>query len=177
MKANANIYLIGFMGTGKTTVGQRVAERLGMRFVDMDDEIVARAGKPIPAIFADDGEPAFRRIECAVAADLSRKTGRVVATGGGVVLNDANMRNFYDSGVVICLSATPDAILDRVEGDTNRPLLAGTREEKKAKMAALLEKRGALYTAIPHQVDTSPLIAEQVADRITAIHRRETGAA
>ncbi|MCU0502928.1 MAG: shikimate kinase, partial [Anaerolineae bacterium] len=88
--ANANIVLTGFMGAGKTVTGQEVAARLGRPFVDLDDIIVARAGKPIPAIFAEDGEPAFRAIEAAICEEFSAPAGLVIAVGGGAVVNPAN---------------------------------------------------------------------------------------
>ena len=165
MGDTANIYLLGFMGTGKTSVGKILAARLGMTFVDMDDIIVERTGKSIPEIFAEDGEPHFRKIEHDVAHDLSDRTGLVVATGGGVVMDSRNMADFYRSGTVICFSAVPEVILERVAGDSNRPLLAGDTAEKTAKMMPLLEKRRPLYGAIPNQVDTTGLTLDEVAER------------
>ena len=172
MSDNTNIYLLGFMGTGKTSVGKILAARLGMIFVDMDDIIVERAGKSIPEIFAEDGEPHFRKIERNVAQDLSARTGLVVATGGGVVMDAGNMEDFYRSGTVICFSATPEAILERVAGDTNRPLLAGDAAEKMAKMMPLLEKRRPLYGAIPNQVDTSGLTVDEVVELAVELCRK-----
>ncbi|MBN2007071.1 MAG: shikimate kinase, partial [Anaerolineae bacterium] len=118
-----NLILTGFMGTGKTTIGRAAAQRLGCTFVDMDDVIVACAGKPIPRIFAEDGEPAFRALEAAVCAELSAQDGLVVATGGGALLTPANRAAMQRSGVVICLDASPDEILRRVGGNDDRPLL------------------------------------------------------
>jgi shikimate kinase len=163
-----NIVLVGFMGTGKTRVGKDVAERLGLEFIDMDDCIVERAGKPIPDIFADDGEAHFRAIERQVVVDLAGESGWVIATGGGVVLNPDNIRDFSSGGLVICLSATPEVILARVEHDTNRPLLYA--DDKMAKIQALLGSRQALYDAIPNQIDTSTLTADEVVDRIIALY-------
>ena len=170
MIAKHNVYLIGFMGTGKSAVGRATSDRLGLRFVDMDDLIVARAGKPIPRIFAEDGEPAFRALERQVAQDLSGQHGLVVATGGGVILNPENMQNFYSSGLVICLSAHPNTILDRVEGDTNRPLLSGSRCDKIEKMRGLLDKRLSLYDAVPHQIDTSNLTVSEVVEQLVDLY-------
>ena len=168
MSPYANIVLVGFMGTGKTRIGQDVAKRLGLEFVDMDDCIVKRAGKPIPEIFADDGEAHFRTIERQVVMNLAGESGRVIATGGGVVLNPDNIRDYSEGGLVICLSATPEVILARVEHDTNRPLLYA--DDKMAKIQALLGSRQALYDAIPIQIDTSALTADEVADRIIALY-------
>ncbi len=163
-----NIILVGFMGTGKTRIGQEVAKRLGLEFVDMDDIIVERAGKPIPEIFADDGEPHFRSLERQVVIDLSEASGHVIATGGGVVLNPDNIRDYSDRGLVICLSATPEVILARVEHDTNRPLL--NADDKMAKIRGILDTRQPLYDAIPNQVDTSDLTVDEVVDRVVTLY-------
>jgi shikimate kinase len=164
-----NIVLVGFMGTGKTHMGRELSERLGLAFVDMDDCIVERAGKPIPEIFADDGEAAFRAIERQIVVDLSAESGRVIATGGGVVLNADNIRDYSREGLVICLSATPEVILARVEHDTNRPLLFA--DDKMEKIRTLLDSRQSLYDAIPNQIDTSALTADEVVERIVALYR------
>ncbi len=172
MTPHTNIFLIGFMGTGKTTVGRALAAALGLRFVDMDDEIVKLAGKPIARIFSEDGEPRFRAYERGVAHDLSQGAGQVVATGGGVVLDPRNMADFAVAGLVVCLTARPEIILQRVAGDASRPLLAGTTDEKVRKVASLLDRRKDLYAAAPHQVDTSALAIGQVVSRIVALYRR-----
>ncbi len=174
MSGVSNIVLVGFMGTGKTTIGRAVAQRCGSRFVDMDDVIVERAGKAIPEIFRDDGEAGFRKIERKVAHDLANESGLVIATGGGVVLDPDNMADFTRTGTVICLSATPEAILARVQHDTNRPLLQ--EEDVLGKINALLEKRRALYDAIPNQIDTTLLTTEEVTDRIRALLSEPAGA-
>ncbi len=164
----SNIVLVGFMGTGKTRIGQEVAGKTGLAFVDMDDCIVERAGKPIPEIFADEGEVHFRAIERQVVVDLSRESGRVIATGGGVVVNADNIRDYSNGGLVICLSATPEVILARVEHDTNRPLLF--TDDKMGKIRTLLASRQALYDAIPNQIDTSELSVDEVVDRIVTLY-------
>ncbi len=152
MSTHPNIVLVGFMGTGKSSAGRILAERLGMVFIDMDDEIVRREGVSIPDIFKDRGEPAFRALERALVVELADKTGYIVSTGGGIVLNPDNIRDFSQTGRVFCLKATPEAILKRVEHDTNRPLLQGG--DRLAKITELLGKRQALYDAIPDQIDT-----------------------
>ena len=173
MRTGRNIILVGFMGAGKSSVGQTLARRLDMTFLDMDEAIVQREGKPIPRIFAEDGEPRFRSLERELVEDLSAKSALVIATGGGIVLNPENVRDFSRTGLVVCLSAAPQAILDRVGGDTNRPLLAGG--DKLAKITDLLAKRQPLYAAIPNQVDTTGLGVEQVADRVLALYRQTDG--
>jgi shikimate kinase/3-dehydroquinate synthase len=159
-----NIVITGFMGTGKSAVGQEVARRLGWQFVDMDDVIVERAGKPIPRIFAEDGELAFRKIESDVCADLSARERLVVATGGGALVNPDNRRVMMRSGTVICLNADPDEILRRVGDDDNRPLL--DVPDPRARIAELLDARRAAYQAIPWQIETTGLSVEQVAERV-----------
>jgi shikimate kinase/3-dehydroquinate synthase len=162
-----NIVLTGFMGTGKSIVGQEVARRLGWRFVDMDDVIVERAGKSIPRIFAEDGEPAFRRMESQVCADLSAQEGLVIATGGGALVDPDNRRVMMRGGTVVCLTADPDEILRRVGGDDNRPLL--NVPDPRARVAELLAARRAAYQAIPWQIETTGLSVEEVAERVIAL--------
>lgn len=159
-----NIILIGFMGTGKTTVGKLLATRLSMTFMDMDDCIVKVAGKSIPEIFADDGEPAFRALERQVVIDLSAQSGLVIATGGGVVLNPDNVRDLGRSGLLVGLTASPEVILDRLRHDTGRPLL--NDGDKAAKIRKLLDSRQHLYNAIPFRINTDPLSGEAIAEHI-----------
>ena len=151
--AARNIVLMGFMGTGKSTLGRQLAARLGMTFVDMDSLIEERAGKPIPRIFAEDGEPSFRARERELARELSARQGLVVACGGGVVLNPENVRDYAATGAVFCLTATPEVIFERTSKDRNRPLLE--EQDRMKRIVELLEKRRALYAAIPEQVDTT----------------------
>jgi shikimate kinase len=96
-----NLVITGFMGTGKTTVGQAVAARLGRPFVDMDAEIERRAGKPIARIFAEDGEAAFRRWEASICAELGLQRGLVIATGGGALVNPLNRAQMLRNGTVV----------------------------------------------------------------------------
>ncbi|MBN1976831.1 MAG: 3-dehydroquinate synthase [Anaerolineae bacterium] len=163
----SNVALTGFMGTGKSAVGREVARRLGWRFVDMDDAIVLRVGKPIPRIFAEYGEPAFRQIESQVCADLSAQEGLVIATGGGALVDPDNRRVMMRGGTVICLTADPDEILRRVGDDDNRPLL--NVPDPRAKIAELLAARRAAYQAIPWQVETTGLSVEEVAEQVIAL--------
>lgn len=164
MKTTPSIILAGFMGTGKTTVGKLLAARLGRTFTDMDDCIVRRAGRSIPEIFAADGEPAFRALERQVVIELSAQSGLVVATGGGVVLNPDNIRDFSACGLLVCLTASPDVILARLRGDTGRPLL--NTGDKGEKIRSLLASRQHLYEAIPLRINTDALAADAIARRI-----------
>lgn len=162
-----NIVLMGFMGTGKSTVGRALADRLGYAFVDMDTRIEAREGRAISAIFATDGEAHFRRLERALVQELAAGSGLVVATGGGIVLNPDNVGDFARTGLVVCLRATPAAILARVAHETHRPLLA--EGDKLAKISALLAKRQPLYDAIPHQVDTTGRAIDAIVEQVLAL--------
>ena len=147
-----NIVLVGFMGTGKTTVGRLLAEQTGMPLVDIDAMIAERAGKSINEIFAEDGEAHFRTLEREIVKELAARDGQVISTGGGIVLNPDNIADFEKTGLVVCLLASAETVLERVQHDTTRPLLAG---DKEAKILQLLESRKPLYEAIPHKIDTN----------------------
>ncbi len=151
------------MGTGKTTVGRILAKRLEMEFLDMDNIIEERQGKAISNIFAEEGEPYFRSLERELTKELSQKKGLIIGSGGGIVLNPDNVKDFSRTGMVICLSADPMKILERVEMEAHRPLLEG---DKKQKILRILESRCELYGAIPLQVNTTELSPTTVADRI-----------
>ncbi|MDP2990578.1 MAG: shikimate kinase, partial [Kiritimatiellota bacterium] len=145
--------MVGFMGTGKTTIGRALADQLQRDFVDMDIELEARAGKPIPRIFAEDGEPVFRRMERDLVIELSRQSNLVIAAGGGIVLNPDNIRDFSATGQIICLKATPDEIIRRVSGSNHRPLLE--QGDKGERIRKLLMARQPFYDAFGAQVDTT----------------------
>ena len=162
-----NIVLTGFMGTGKTTIGREVARRMGREFVDMDVEIEARAGKSIPCIFAEDGEPTFRQMEADLCQALSAQENLVIATGGGALVNPDNRAVMSRTGTAICLTAEPDGILRRVSGNDDRPLL--NVPDPRAKIAELLAARREAYGAIPWQVETTGLSVDQVAERVIAL--------
>lgn len=147
-----NIVLVGFMGTGKTTVGRLIAEKTDMPLIDMDTLIEERAGKRISDIFAQDGEPHFRALERDVVRELSSRGGQIISTGGGIVLNPDNLADFEATGLVVCLIANAETVLERVRHDSTRPLLAG---DKEAKIVELLESRNPLYESITHKIDTN----------------------
>lgn len=165
-----NIVLIGFMGTGKTVTGRVLAEKTGMELVDMDSIIEERAGKPISEIFAAEGEPAFRKMERALANELSQREGLIISTGGGVVLDPDNMADFNSSGLVVCLTASPEIIFQRLENDTTRPLLSG---DKKEQISGILETRKPLYDAIRHQINGDQLGPEERAEAILKLYELE----
>ncbi|MBL8096671.1 MAG: 3-dehydroquinate synthase [Anaerolineales bacterium] len=160
--ANLNVILVGPPGAGKTSVGKALAARLGWPFVDVDTLIATRAGKPIPAIFAEDGEAAFRGYEQEQIALVAARGGHVIAPGGGALLNAVNRATLERGGVLLCLRARPEVLLSRVAG-SDRPLLQG---DPAARLAALLAERAPLYDSIVEQVDTSDLKVAAVADLI-----------
>jgi shikimate kinase len=138
-----NVALVGFMGTGKSTVGNVLASMLHLRFVDTDALIEQRAGKRIADIFAADGETRFREIESEVVRELEEMRGCVISTGGGVVMNPANMESLKKHALVVCLWASPEAILARVGHQTHRPLLRGP--DPLGKIKELLALREPFY--------------------------------
>ena len=164
-----NIVLMGFMGTGKTTVGKQLAERLGLDFVDMDHLIEERAGKTISRIFAEDGEPAFRRMERELVRELCAREGLVVGCGGGVVLNPGNVADYARTGLVVCLTATAEVIHQRTAQERHRPLLE--EKDRFQRIVDLLEKRRALYAAVPNPIDTTTLTPAQIVARIETLYR------
>ncbi len=168
--AQAPIFLIGYRGTGKTTVARLVARRLGRESIDADAEIERRAGKLIAAVFAEDGEPAFRAIESAVIADLAR-TGLVVSTGGGAILSEANRAAMQAAGPIVWLTASVDTIAKRIAADAAtarlRPNL--TAVGGRAEIEAVLAYRTPIYKACAtFVVDTEGKDPAAVADEIVA---------
>lgn len=165
-----SVVLTGFMATGKTTVGRALAERLGYRFVDTDAVITERHG-PIPRIFADQGEAAFRRIEREVAAELAGQPGLVVATGGRLMLDAANVATLGAApAVVVCLQAGAEAIVARLRADAtgveDRPMLAGDDPERRVR--DLLAERAEGYGRFP-PISTEGRTPGEIADEIAAL--------
>lgn len=150
MENRRNIYLVGLMGAGKTTVGRQLAKRLGRQFYDSDHEIVARTGVPIPTIFEIEGEDGFRRREAQTIAELSRGDNIVLATGGGAVLNPENRQRLHDSGWVVYLNVPPTLLHERTRHDRNRPLLQVA--DPLARLEELYAVRDPLYRETAHFV-------------------------
>src|SRR4051812_2572445 len=146
MKGGRNIYLVGMMGAGKSTVGRWLARRLKMRFFDSDHEIEQRCGVKIPVVFEIEGESGFRAREAQVIEELAVLDSIVLATGGGVVLLPENRARLAGRGVVAYLRARPEDLYDRVRHDRNRPLLA--TPDPLARLQALFEERDPLYLEI-----------------------------
>jgi len=169
-----NIALIGFMGTGKTSVGRALAIRLNKEFMRTDDLITESAGKSIPEIFKQDGEPRFRELEIEVVKKISNKKGIIIDCGGGVILNRINIDNLKKNSRIILLTASPEAILERVLKDgEQRPLLE--TQDKLERIKQLLSLREHLYKrSADFEIDTSNLDVDQVVDEILE-YLKDTG--
>jgi len=159
-----NIVLVGFMGTGKTFVGKKLASRRAMKYVSMDDEIEKKEARSISEIFSKDGEPYFRKVEKEVAKELSGRDNLVIDAGGGVVLDEENISNLKANGKVICLNAEPAVIFKRTKKHKHRPLLNVSDPERKIK--ELLEHRARHYKMADIQIDTSHGDVDRVVNEI-----------
>ncbi|MBS0557883.1 MAG: shikimate kinase AroK [Proteobacteria bacterium] len=146
MNPAPNLFFIGPMGAGKSTLGKRVAQALDLPFFDLDHEIQAQCGADIPLIFDIEGECGFRRRESALLADYAARDGIVLATGGGAVLADANRRMLHARGFVVYLETTVDEQLERLARDRKRPLLAAP--DRRERLLALAAQRDPLYREI-----------------------------
>ncbi len=165
MNNRNNIYLVGLMGAGKTTVGRQLAKRLGRQFYDSDHEIVQRTGVPIPTIFEIEGEEGFRRREMQAIAELTAGAEIVLATGGGVVLNPENRARLHDTGWVVYLNVPPALLFDRTRHDRNRPLLRVS--DPLAKLEELHRQRDPLYRETAHTiVEGSQLVASGIVQHL-----------
>lgn len=146
MSKQDNIFLVGLMGAGKTTIGRLLAKHYGCLFRDSDHEIEARTGVKIPLIFEIEGEAGFRRREEGAIADLTALSGIVLATGGGAVLSEANRERLKENGVVVYLHGTPEHLYERTRHDRNRPLLQ--TENPLEKLRELYRVRDPLYREV-----------------------------
>ena len=166
-KPPRNIVLIGFMGSGKSTVGRELHVRLGYPLVDMDQVIEQRAGKPITAIFENDGEAAFREMETALLRELANPAAprRIVSTGGGVVGSEENRALLRSMGYVVWLDAPAGVIVDRTSKNRQRPLLH--TEDPAARIRELMAFREPLYQETAHlKLDTAGLDSGELATGI-----------
>ena len=172
MKFKGNLYLIGPMGAGKSTVGRLLASHLNVPFLDLDQEIEARSGVDIPTIFEFEGESGFRRREHEVLKRIAQRRGTVVATGGGVVLWPENRRLLRASGFVIYLSCPVEVQLERTRYDTHRPLLQTPDREQKLRQ--LMEEREPLYREVADLVvrtdrKSSRTVVHRIVESLTKI--------
>ncbi len=158
-----NIILIGFMGSGKSSIGRELSQILGYPVVDTDALIVKRAGKPIRQIFENEGEEAFRDLESAVLSDLKGEhpTRRIIATGGGIILRLENRELLRRLGFVVWLVASPEEIIKRTSKNRDRPLL--NNDDQKGAISHLLSERLELYRSTAHQeIETNGLTFPEI---------------
>jgi shikimate kinase len=159
-----NIALVGFMGTGKSSVGRALAEQLRYEFVDTDDLIETRTGKTITAIFAENGEPEFRKLETQLVAELAARRNVIISTGGGLAANKANLDSLKTHALVVCLWAAPEKIFQRVRHQSHRPLLH--EADPLAKIKTLLAAREPFYRQADVMVNTDLRSVKAVAQQI-----------
>jgi shikimate kinase len=165
-----NLALIGFMGSGKSSVGRLAADVLHFTFLDTDHVIEARAGKPISEIFAQDGEAAFREWEKRIVEELTRREKTVIATGGGLPADAANLASLKTHALVICLWASPENLWERVRGHDHRPLL--NEADPLSKIRELLSAREPYYRQADVLVNTEMRSVREVAQHV--IHQFHT---
>ncbi len=166
-----NLLLVGFMGTGKSTLGRLLARRWRRPLVDTDEVVERLAGKSIPEIFAQEGEAAFRAKEREVVESHLPASGAVISCGGGLVVPEGMAALVASKGVVVTLFASPEAVLRRTQGKSNRPLLEG--EDPEARIRALMAEREKAYLACGTAVYTDGRTLPQLADAVERIYRRE----
>lgn len=163
-----HLVLVGFMGTGKTAIGKQVARRLSLPFIDTDQKIEEQAGKTIPQIFAEEGETGFRNRESATIRSVVEGPTAVIATGGGTLLRSENLENLRKRGILICLTAHPEVILERVKHNPNRPLLANS-DNLLQRITELLETRRPVYAQADFTIDTSHRDMDEIAQEVIQI--------
>jgi len=161
-----NIVLVGYRGTGKTVVGERLAEILNKRLVKMDELITEKAGMSIPEIVEKYGWNRFRDLESEVAEEVGKMDDCVIDTGGGVILRNVNVDNLRKRGIIIWLKSDVKTIIDRIKDDGGRPSLTGKRSFTE-EVAEVLERRRKRYEeAADYAIDTSRLTVDEVVDKI-----------
>ena len=162
-----NIVLFGFMGSGKSSVGRILSRKFGMELLEMDDEIERREASSINDIFKNRGEAFFRECERRLVEELAERDDLVISTGGGVVLDERNIRDLGRNGVLICLDASPETIHQRTDREDYRPLLHTT--DPLEKIRELLASRQPFYDLVPHHVRTDGLSVGEVAEEVLTI--------
>jgi len=166
-----NLYLVGFAGTGKSTIGRLVAHRLGFVFFDSDFEIEQRHGKPVAQIFAEEGEAAFRELERKLIAEQLPANGSVVACGGGLIVPEGRLELLQSRGFVVCLHAPIEVLVERTRRTAHRPLLAG--EDREQKVRELFARREPLYRRAGTMVLTGGRTKHDIAEHVLRIYQRE----
>jgi len=159
-----NIYVVGFMGTGKTVVGEEVARQLNQQYLDIDSLIEEKQKKKISQIFTEDGEACFRGLEKQLLKEISARKDLVVSCGGGIVLDKENIQIMKSTGIMICLSAKPEVILARTQGYKHRPLLNVDNPTKR--IEELLKMRAPFYAQADYTIDTSESAISEVVKKV-----------
>ncbi|MDE0482143.1 MAG: shikimate kinase [Candidatus Poribacteria bacterium] len=168
LKRNPNIVLVGFMGTGKTSISKRLSSQLRMRYVDTDSVIEKDSQRCISDIFEQDGETVFRQLESEAVNKVSKLDNHVISTGGGVVLREANVAKLKENGIVFCLIATPEEIYRRVGHQTHRPLLQ--TPDPLETIRSMLTERAPFYAQADHTVETTERSFEEIIADIKRIY-------
>jgi len=163
------LVLVGYMGTGKSTVGKKLARRLGMKFVDSDREVERVTGYTVNEIFKKFKEIRFRSEEKAALRRLTRNSGQIISTGGGAVLDPENVETLKNNGFVVCLTAEPEIIYQRLRRKKNRPLLQ--TENPLATIKEMLADRAPFYARADATVDTSEMDLEAVIAEVTRLYQ------
>lgn len=163
-----NVVLIGYRGTGKSTVGKVVAARLSRTMVSTDAEIVKRAGQSIPEIVAQHGWDYFRDLESQICRDLAHRDGLVIDTGGGAILRPENVDRLKTAGTIFWLTASVETIMKRIGRDTQRPSLTGTKSFTDEVQDVLRERTPKYEAAADHVIATDGRTIVQIADEILA---------
>ncbi|GAB1488531.1 shikimate kinase [Opitutaceae bacterium] len=171
---DVNLYLVGFMGTGKTTIGRAVAQRLGFRLLDSDHEIERIRGKTIADIFAQEGEPAFRKMEREFILGGHPESGCVIACGGGLVVQPGMLEELQRRGVVVCLHASLETILKRTQGNRTRPLLNG-EVDPLVRIRELYAARESIYKRAGTLILTDSRPTSDIIAHLLRTYRREAG--
>jgi shikimate kinase len=169
---NQNIALVGFMATGKSAVGRNLARKLHRRFVDLDALIEKAEGRKVREIFAEKGESYFRRLEKQTLEQILSQQGQIIATGGGIILDEGNLTLLRQKSLLIGLTASTEVLVGRVGRNSKRPLLKGA--DVRARIEELLQQRQSRYAQADVSIDTSGLTINQVVEKILDIIRSET---
>lgn len=159
-----NLALVGFMGTGKSSVGRLVAEQMHFDYLDTDEIIQSRTGRTIANIFEEDGEATFRKLEQQVVKELATRRRTVIATGGGLPTVAANLASLKTHALTVCLWASPGKIWERVRNQTHRPLLCGPNP--RSKIGQLLAAREPFYRQADVLINTDMRSAREVAQQV-----------
>ena len=173
MSKSNNIFLIGPMGAGKTTIGRQLAKKLSIQFYDSDHEIEQRTGADIPLIFEIEAEEGFRKRESQVIAELVLLENIVLSTGGGAIMNPENRQVLVDNGQIIYLKSTPEKLFKRTADDKRRPLLQS--EDRLEKIKKILVEREPVYLAMANEIiDTDKISIKQIIQKIIELIKNKS---